>query len=156
MRAKRLQRNMVLAQQTLRRVEGAERRDAWHARIHADLAARGIAPELCDSITAELSAHARFETLTAEAYDAMIEGAVLACGAHEGEVADAPAVLPENDDPAQVREMERMMQAFAGELRKLDESLEVLSAYVQRMRKQKPRKEVSETPAPSRGRHTLH
>jgi len=44
-----------------------------------------------------------------------------------------------------------MMQAFAGELSKLDESLEVLSAYVRRMRKQ-PEPSV----ALARGDQTLH
>jgi len=37
-----------------------------------------------------------------------------------------------------VREVERLLGAFTGELEKLDEVLEVLSAYAQRMRPQKP------------------
>lgn len=37
-----------------------------------------------------------------------------------------------------VREVERLLGAFSGELEKLDEVLEVLSAYAQRMRPQKP------------------
>jgi len=45
-----------------------------------------------------------------------------------------------------VREVERLLGAFSGELEKLDEVLEVLSAYAQRMRAQPARKP----------RHTLH
>jgi len=45
-----------------------------------------------------------------------------------------------------VREVERLLGAFSGELEKLDEVLEVLSAYAQRMRPKR-----SENPP-----HTLH
>ncbi len=45
-----------------------------------------------------------------------------------------------------VREVERLLGAFSGELEKLDEVLEVLAAYAQRMRAN-PRK---------KSRHTLH
>jgi hypothetical protein len=45
-----------------------------------------------------------------------------------------------------VREVERLLGAFSGELEKLDEVLEVLSAYAQRMRAKR-----SKTPP-----HTLH
>jgi len=45
-----------------------------------------------------------------------------------------------------VREVERLLGAFSGELEKLDEVLEVLAAYAQRMRN-KPVKKP---------RHTLH
>ncbi len=45
-----------------------------------------------------------------------------------------------------VREVERLLGAFSGELEKLDEVLEVLGAYAQRMR----------TKPGARARHTLH
>jgi len=45
-----------------------------------------------------------------------------------------------------VKEVERLLGAFSGELEKLDEVLEVLSAYAQRMRAQPAKKP----------RHTLH
>ena len=45
-----------------------------------------------------------------------------------------------------VKEVERLLGAFSGELEKLDEVLEVLSAYAQRMRAKPARKP----------RHTLH
>ena len=45
-----------------------------------------------------------------------------------------------------VKEVERLLGAFGGELEKLDEVLEVLSAYAQRMRNQPAYK----------ARHTLH
>jgi len=143
---------MVLAQQTLKRVEATERREAWHMRIRSDLMDRDIAAPLCDSIARELVARARFDSLTHEAYEAMIEGAVLACGARAPQPSEV--VPSDQEDPSRVREIERMMEAFAGELHKLDESLEVLSAYVQRMRKApQPDREPE---SPHRGRQTLH
>ena len=45
-----------------------------------------------------------------------------------------------------VREVERLLGAFSGELEKLDEVLEVLAAYAQRMRPQPAKRE----------RRTLH
>jgi hypothetical protein len=43
-----------------------------------------------------------------------------------------------------VREVERLLGAFGGELKKLDEVLEVLAAYAQRMR-EKPAKSANRT-----------
>jgi len=39
----------------------------------------------------------------------------------------------------ELKEVERLMGAFAGELTKLDEVVEVLAAYVRRMRSSTPR-----------------
>jgi hypothetical protein len=58
----------------------------------------------------------------------LIRGAVLASEIH----AEAQAFVERN--MRDVREVERLLGAFSGELEKLDEVLEVLSAYAQRMR----------------------
>ena len=63
---------------------------------------------------------------------ALIRGAVLAMAAQSENQAHVERNLRD------VREVERLLGAFTGELEKLDEVLEVLSAYAQRMRPQKP------------------
>ena len=70
----------------------------------------------------------RAAELGAEAYDSLIQGVVLAYGVQ----ADSDHEMAHN--ACEVREIERMMGAFAGELSKLDETLEVLAAYLGRMR----------------------
>jgi len=63
---------------------------------------------------------------------ALIRGAALAMALQ----AETQAQVERN--LRDVREVERLLGAFTGELEKLDEVLEVLSAYAQRMRPQKP------------------
>jgi hypothetical protein len=58
----------------------------------------------------------------------VLNGVALACSA----MSDASQTLSENYK--ELREVERLMGAFSGELTKLDEILEVLSAYARRMR----------------------
>ena len=72
----------------------------------------------------------------------LLEGASLTFAAQAEEQASVERNLRE------VREVERLLGAFTGELEKLDEVLEVLSAYAQRMRT-KPSK-PSEQPKPTR------
>jgi hypothetical protein len=60
----------------------------------------------------------------------LIRGAVLASEVQ----AEVQAYVDRN--MRDVREVERLLGAFSGELEKLDEVLEVLSAYAQRMRTQ--------------------
>jgi hypothetical protein len=59
---------------------------------------------------------------------ALIEGAALAVALQAEAHADVERSLRD------VREVERLLGAFSGELEKLDEVLEVLAAYAQRMR----------------------
>jgi hypothetical protein len=63
---------------------------------------------------------------------ALIRGAALAMAVQLETQAEVERNLRD------VREVERLLGAFTGELAKLDEVLEVLSAYAQRMRPQKP------------------
>jgi hypothetical protein len=71
---------------------------------------------------------------------ALIRGAALASELQLEAQADVERHLRD------VREVERLLGAFSGELEKLDEVLEVLSAYAQRMRAQPGRND----------RRTLH
>jgi hypothetical protein len=59
---------------------------------------------------------------------ALILGATLTLGAQAEQQASVDRNLRE------VKEVERLLGAFSGELEKLDEVLEVLAAYAQRMR----------------------
>ncbi len=147
MPVKRAQVSMLLAQRTLRQMEDEENAADLLDRVRCDLESRGITADLSAMIAVQLCQRKREgkDTLTPDQYEALIDGAALACDVHCDVETDTEA------SASQVREVERMMQAFAGELSKLDESLEVLSAYVRRMRKQ-PEPFV----APARGDQTLH
>jgi len=128
MRSKRLHLNMILAEQSLRRVEVEEKMADLLDRMRGDLKRSGVAPEWLEQLAVQLCARTHAREISPQEYEAMVEGAVLACGMRQ-------EISPNEDtDTDRVREIERMMQAFAGELAKLDESLEVLSTYVKRMR----------------------
>ena len=96
----------------------------WEGRIEAagvsrDWAVR-LAPRLAESQ----------RELGRGAAPALIRGAALAMAIQ----AETQAQVERN--LRDVREVERLLGAFTGELEKLDEVLEVLSAYAQRMRPQ--------------------
>jgi hypothetical protein len=139
--------NMLFAGRSLRQMQAEDTATELLDRVRCDLESRGITADLSALIAVQLCEQKRngSETLTPDQYEALIDGAALAYGVQCEVETDADASAD------QVREIERMMQAFAGELSKLDESLEVLSAYVRRMRKQ-PESAL----APVRGDQTLH
>ena len=58
----------------------------------------------------------------------LLDGVALGCAALTGSSQGL------EDSYRELREMERLMGAFSGELSKLDEILEVLAAYARRMR----------------------
>lgn len=93
-----------------------------------------IAPLLADDLTRRASELGQGSEV------ALIEGAAIAIEAQAKAQADVERNMRD------VREVERLLGAFSGELEKLDEVLEVLSAYAQRMRS---------NPAKS-NRRTLH
>ena len=144
MRAKRQVEGLILDGRVLEEVEPKEREGHCLDRVSADLEARGVSPGRAAQLASQLSQGKSWERLSPEEYEALLDGASVTAAPEQG-------VAPTGEENVeQVREIERMMQAFAGELAKLDESLEVLSAYVRRMREQpavKPR---------SVGRQTLH
>lgn len=110
------------------------RLEDWEAR----LAEEGVSDEWAARLARRLEAQYRkFEPGAAEA---LIQGAVAAAAVQ----AEAHAWIEHN--MRDVKEVERLLGAFSGELEKLDEVLDVLAAYAQRMRT-KPNRKV---------RHTLH
>ena len=159
MRFKRPQERLILAGQLLAKVERSENVDSdeqpetvvadeaatdWLDRVRGDLEARGVASDLATTLALQLCQRQRCEELTLGQYESLIDGASVASGVH----------IEATGDPSEgidrVRDIERMMQAFSSELSKLDENLEVLSAYVRRMRSQ-----PAAAPAPKHGK-TLH
>jgi hypothetical protein len=103
-------------------------------RIRERLEERGVAPDLSEALAAQLEDRAA--ELDRDRFESLLDGVALACGLH----GDAGEELTRNT--SELREIERMMGAFAGELSKLDETLEVLAAYVRRMRSGVAEREV--------------
>jgi hypothetical protein len=99
------------------------------ARIRADLEQRGVAREFSQTVSDHLEPFT--DDLAPEAYEAVLSGVAIAWSARHGTPAGAPPSRAELD------EMQRLMGEFAGELRKLDEALELLAAYLTRMRTQR-------------------
>ncbi len=102
--------------------------DRHRERIHADLRRRGVAAEFSASICDRLAPFS--EDLTPELYDAVLSGVAMAYGVHRRGVEASRESVPN------LEEVERLMGGFVSELRKLDETLETLAAYVSRMRTQ--------------------
>jgi hypothetical protein len=95
--------------------------------IRADLEARGVAPELASRLAAPVAR--RSSVLDAGRYQAVIAGIALAVRMQGEEIARLRGAARELD------EMQRLLGNFADELKKLDEALETLAAYVVRMRR---------------------
>jgi len=94
----------------------------WEARLIEE----GVPEASAAPIAAQLlPAYGRFGRGSAAA---LIQGASLSVALQAEERANVERSLRD------VREVERLLGAFSGELEKLDEVLEVLSAYAQRMR----------------------
>jgi len=100
--------------------------EEWEAR----LVAAGVASEWAVRLAPSLAESQR--ELGRGSSPALIRGAALAVALQAEGQAQAERSLRD------VREVERLLGAFTGELEKLDEVLEVLAAYAQRMRPQKP------------------
>ena len=95
-------------------------------RVCRYMETRGI-PAASALVLADRLEH-RVEGLDSEACQVLLEGVADVFGGHS-ESRDALS-----DRLCEVREIERLMSAFAQELGKLDEVLEVLAAHVRRMR----------------------
>ena len=86
----------------------------------------GLGPSIAESLAAAL--FERWSAANASEREALLEGAMLAARS-------AGAAAPvDRDLETDVREVERMLGAFASELEKMDEVLDVLAATVGRMR----------------------
>jgi len=108
--------------------------ESWEARLLEE----GVSTEWAGQLAERLDP--ALQDFSPAAADALIRGAVVAVEMQS----DVYASIEKN--MRDVKEVERLLGAFSGELEKLDEVLEVLSAYAQRMRNKPAR-----TP-----RRTLH
>jgi hypothetical protein len=120
--------------------------EEWQAR----LAEQGVSAEPAAQIAEQLGP--AYAELGRGSAAGLVVGATLAVEVQATESADVERSMRD------VREVERLLSAFTGELEKLDEVLEVLAAYAQRMRNS-PTK--PDRPDPSAGaikssRRTLH
>jgi hypothetical protein len=95
-------------------------------RIRADLERRGVAEHLSDPFSQRLVEIAA--DLSASEYHAAI---LAMAAAYEVVQRDAGEFESRCRD---VREIQHLMQGFAGELRKLEEGLRIVSAYLVRLR----------------------
>ncbi len=95
--------------------------------IRADLEARGVAPELAARLAPAIVK--RSPVLDPPRYQAVIAGIAFAARAQRDELARLQGAARE------LAEMQRLLGNFADELKKLDEALETLAAYVVRMRR---------------------
>jgi hypothetical protein len=99
--------------------------DVAHARLRRELEARGIDPVFVDAVLARLAPPG--VALAAAAHAAIVDGVVAAYRAHQTGQENLRRSLRE------LAEMSRLMEDFAAELRKLDEALKTLAAYLERI-----------------------
>jgi len=99
------------------------------ARIREDLEGRGVSPQFSDSVASRLAKIA--DDLGAAEYEAVLEGVAAAYGVHSEDESRGARV--------ETREIHRLVQDFAVELKKLDEGLRILSAYLLRIRERTKR-----------------
>lgn len=96
--------------------------------LRRELEQNGVATELAERLAFDLETLSG--SLTPEARLAAVKGVALASAAHR-ERADAFRRSQE-----ELVEIERLMSAFASELKKVDEAVKILSAFVGRVREQ--------------------
>ena len=101
--------------------------DRLRERIRDDLERLGLAAQVSENLARRLESTAA--KLSADEYAAVLSSVAAACGVNRGD-ADVQGIAP-----ADVADVERLMQGFREEVQKLDEGLRVLSAYVSRLRK---------------------
>lgn len=102
----------------------------------ACLVDRGVSSEWASPVAKQLAS--AYKTLGRGSAAGLLQGATLTIEAQAGERAGVERSMRD------VREVERLLGAFSGELEKLDEVLEVLAAYAQRMRN-KPHRPTGRT-----------
>lgn len=104
--------------------EGASRAGLPHVRIREDLERRGVSAEFSGPVAERLGDIAG--DLSGAEYEAVLEGVAAAYGVHRERESSSARV--------ESREIHRLVQDFAVELKKLDEGLRILSAYLVRIR----------------------
>lgn len=102
-------------------------------RIRRDLEARGVPEPLSTALSTCMVPEA--SRLDPRTYEGFLKGALLAYAIHRDSAPELRATVQG------LGEMQRLMGDFSDELRKLDEALEILAAYVVRMRSQSESKD---------------
>ena len=111
---------------------------ALRDRISSDLQARGVVVPAADVLAGRVATDLEGER--DDDYARILDGVALGFRAQSNIVDDL------SRSATDLQEIERLMSSFAGELTKLDEVLEVLAAYLRRMR----------TASPGSGSRILH
>lgn len=106
--------------------ENTARRD----QISSELQARGVASAAADMLAVRVAPE--LELLDENDRARILDGVALGLRVQSAIVEDL------NRSAVDLQEIERLMGSFAGELTKLDEVLEVLAAYLRRMRTASP------------------
>lgn len=112
------------------RVEAERPDETIRSQVCADLEARGVGGPAAELLAEQLAGE--LEPLGGEAYASTLDGVALTCRAQTRICEDLVGSARD------LQEIERLMGSFAGELSKLDETLEVLAAYLRRMRATSP------------------
>ncbi len=95
-------------------------------RLRDALERRGVASDFAESLAGRLES--QLDGRDRATQEAVLDGVATAYGVESRTHEDLDRNLRD------LAELERLMKSFAGELSKLDESLEVLAAYLRRMR----------------------
>lgn len=94
--------------------------------VRSDLEERGVAPEFSRSVAERLTPVVA--DLREEAYGLVLQAVAASYGVHHDDLRTL------GQRAGDVDHLQRLMRGFAGELRKLEEALRILNAYVTRMR----------------------
>lgn len=103
---------------------GAEVRD----RLRRDLEARGVDPLFADAVLTRVALVG--SDASEPSWEAIVEGVEVAYRVHRNGQESLRRSLRD------LSELSRLVDDFGGELKKLDEGLKMLAAYLSRMRKQ--------------------
>jgi hypothetical protein len=108
--------------------DGVEAGAGVRDRLRRDLEARGVDPLFADAVLT------RVALVSSEAsepsWEAIVEGVEVAYRVHRNGQESLRRSLRD------LSELSRLVEDFGGELKKLDEGLKMLAAYLSRMRKQ--------------------
>jgi len=108
--------------------EGVEAVAEVRDRLRRDLEARGVDPLFADAVLTRVALVS--SDTAAPSWEAIVEGVEVAYRVHRNGQESLRRSLRD------LSELSRLVEDFGGELKKLDEGLKMLAAYLSRMRKQ--------------------
>jgi hypothetical protein len=108
--------------------EGVEAGVEVRDRLRRDLEARGVDPLFADAVLTRVALVS--SDTAAPSWEAIVEGVEVAYRVHRNGQESLRRSLRD------LSELSRLVEDFGGELKKLDEGLKMLAAYLSRMRKQ--------------------